>query len=105
MSCRYPAMLPRRRTSAAPDMDLLNDKECITRPEKCYTKQVKRNLEDTHPFLHKSLSDIGWTEKGIIMVFHAIALENQRYVARRAERNRHSEHWFLKSNQDGPQQP
>ena len=32
-------------------MDLLNDKECMTEPEKCYTKQVKRNLEDTHPFL------------------------------------------------------
>ena len=37
---------------------------------------------------------------------HAIiALENHRYVATRAERIRHSEHWILKLNQDCPQQP
>ena len=44
MSCRYPAMLSIRRTSAEPDMD-------VTRPEKCYIKQIKRNMENTHPFL------------------------------------------------------
>ena len=30
------------------------------------------------------------------MRFDRIALENQKYVATRAERTRHSEHWILK---------
>ena len=51
MSCRYPAVLSRRIASAEPVMDLLKDQESITRPEKCYTTQVKRNMENTHPFL------------------------------------------------------
>ena len=33
------------------------------------------------------------------------ALENHEYTATRAERIRHSEHWILKLNQDGAQQP
>ena len=48
MSCRYPAMLLGRKTSAEPDMDLLKDKERVTRQEKCYIKQVKRNMEEGH---------------------------------------------------------
>ena len=32
-------------------MDLLNDNECSTKLQKCYIKRVKRNMEDTHPFL------------------------------------------------------
>ena len=72
MSCRYLAMLSRRITSVAPDMDLLNDKECFTRPEKCFIKRTKRNMEDTHPFLRdgtttsrteNSLSLVGWTKQ------------------------------------------
>ena len=51
MSCPYPALLSNRITSAAPDMDLLNDSECTTRLKKCNIKRVKRNMEDTHPFL------------------------------------------------------
>ena len=51
-----------------------------------------------------SLTRIGWTEKDI-MLFDRLALENHKYVARRAERIRHSEHWSEKWNQDGPQQP
>ena len=43
----------------------------------------------------KSLSDIGWTEKGI-MLFDRIVLENHSFVATKAERIRNSEHWILK---------
>ena len=39
------AMLSRRITSAEPDMDLLNDNECVTRPKTCCIKRVKRNME------------------------------------------------------------
>ena len=51
-----------------------------------------------------SLTRIGWTEQDI-MLFDRIALENHSYVATRAERIRNSEHWILKLNQDGAQQP
>ena len=39
------------------------------------------------------------------MLFDRIALEIQKYTATSAERIRHAEHWILKLNQDGPQQP
>ena len=52
----------------------------------------------------KSLSDIGWNEQDI-MLFDRIALENYPFVATRAERIRNSEHWILKLDQDGAQQP
>ena len=141
-------MLSRRITSAAPDMDLLNDKECITRLKKCCTKLVKRDIvtgidkyvtesmqtkEEEHRALgkpiakarphmtpeghssflarwhddykyRKSFLDIEWTEQDI-MLFDRIASENHSYVATRAERIRNSEHWILKLNQDGAQQP
>ena len=84
-------MLSRRITSAAPDMDLLNDNECTTRLKKCCTKRVERNMENTHPLLRGG--------------FDRIALENHSYIATRAERIRNSEHWILKLNQDGAQQP
>ena len=45
------AMLLRRIAVAVPNVDLLNDKECTTRIKTCCTKLVKRNMEDTHPFL------------------------------------------------------
>ena len=32
-------------------MDLLNENEHITRPEKWCIKRVKRNMDNTHPFL------------------------------------------------------
>ena len=51
-----------------------------------------------------SLTRIGWTEQDI-MPFDRIALENHSYGATRSVRIRHSEHWILKLNQDGPQQP
>ena len=51
-----------------------------------------------------SLSDIGWNEQDI-MLFDRIALKNYSFVATRAERIRNSEHWILKLNQDGAQQP
>ena len=51
-----------------------------------------------------SLTRIGWTEPDI-MLFDSIALGNHSYVATRAERIRNSEHWILKLNQDGAQQP
>ena len=40
-----------RRVVAVPNMDLLNDKGCTTKLKTCCTKLVKRNMEDTHPFL------------------------------------------------------
>ena len=52
----------------------------------------------------KSLSDNGRNERDI-MFFDRIALENHEDTATRAERIRHSQHWILKLNQDGPQQP
>ena len=52
----------------------------------------------------KSLSKIGWTEEHI-MLHDRTALENHSFVATRAERIRNSEHWILKLNQDGAQQP
>ena len=52
----------------------------------------------------KSLSDIGWTAKDIVL-FDRMALENHSYVATEAERIQNSEHWILKLNQDGAQQP
>ena len=39
------------------------------------------------------------------MLFDRIAFENYSYVATKAERIRNSEHWILKLNQDGAQQP
>ena len=39
------------------------------------------------------------------MLFDRIALANHKYTPTRTERIRHSEHWILKLNQDGPQQP
>ena len=102
-------MLSRRITRAEPDMDLLNDKECFTKPQKCFTKQVKRNMEDTHPFLRdgsattdtesrcRTLDGLRRTSCCLTKIIGN--------VATRAERSRHSEHWILKLNQDGPQQP
>ena len=52
----------------------------------------------------KSLSENGWKESDILL-FDRIALENKKNTATRAERIRLSQHWFLKLNQDGPQQP
>ena len=51
MSCRYLAMSSRRVTGALPHMDLVNDNECFKRLKKCFIKQDKRNIENTHPFL------------------------------------------------------
>ena len=56
MSCQYLAMLSRRTTSAAPDMDLLSDNECITRLKKCCIKPVKKSMENTHPFLRDGIT-------------------------------------------------
>ena len=39
------------------------------------------------------------------MLYDRNALENHSYVATKAERIRNSEHWILKLNQDGAQQP
>ena len=47
---------PGRKTSAVSDMDLLNDNECITRLKKCCKKLVKKNMEDTHPFLRDGIT-------------------------------------------------
>ena len=77
-------------------------------------KRVKRNMEDIHSILARwhndyeyrnSLSLIGWTEQDILNAYDRIALGNHSYVATRAERIRNSEHWILKLNQDGAQQP
>ena len=65
-----------------------------------HTSILARWLSDDR--YRKSLSDIGWIEKDI-MLFDRIALDNLSYVATKAERSRHSEHWILKLNQDGPQ--
>ena len=51
-----PAMLSRRTTSAAPDMDLLNDNECSTRLKNCCVKFVKKSMENTHPFLRDGIT-------------------------------------------------
>ena len=51
-----------------------------------------------------SLTRIGWTEQDI-MLFDRIALENHSHVATKAEKIGNSEHWVLKLNQDGGQQP
>ena len=51
-----------------------------------------------------SLTRIGWTEQEI-MLFDRIASEKHSYVATSAERIRNPEHWILKLNQDGAQQP
>ena len=94
-------------------MDLLKDKECITRPKKCLHKASQKKHGGHSSILarwlrderyRKSLSDNGWNESDI-MLLDRIALKNQIYVATRAERIRHSEHWILKLHQDGPQQP
>ena len=66
-------------------MDLLSDKEHSTRPGKCCIKRVKRNMDSNHSFLRDGSATL--------------------MVATRAERIRHSEHWILKLNQDGPRQP
>ena len=50
-----------------------------------------------------SLTRIGWTEQD--MLFDRITMESHTYTATRAERIRNSEHWILKWNQDGAQQP
>ena len=52
----------------------------------------------------KSLLDIGWTEQDIVL-FDRIALENQSDVATIAEGIGNSDHWILKLNKDGAQQP
>ena len=56
MSCQYLAMLSRRITGAAPDMDLLNDNECSTRLKNCCIKLVKKSMENTHPFLRDGIT-------------------------------------------------
>ena len=56
MSCQYLTLLSRRITSAAPGMDLLSDKECITRRKKCCIKLVKKSMENTHPFLRDGIT-------------------------------------------------
>ena len=85
-------------------MDLLNDKEYISK-----TREMLHNADQKKHGQHSSilarwfsddryrkwLSDNGWTESEI-MLFDRIALESHRYVATRAERIRHSEHWILK---------
>ena len=53
-----------------------------------------------------SLSLIGWTEEQIIEDDKdTMALENHLYRPRGSESIRHSEHWILRLNQDGPQEP
>ena len=71
MSCRYLAMLSRRITSVAPDMDLLNDKECFARPEMLH--KADQNKHGGHSSIlarwhndyenRNSLSLVGWTEQ------------------------------------------
>ena len=58
-----PAMLSRRITGAAPDMDLLNDNECSTRLKNCCIKLVKKSMENTHPFLRDGITTAN-TESG-----------------------------------------
>ena len=113
LSCRYPAASSRRITSAAPDMDLLNDNECFLKAKEMlhkagqekhgsHSSNIARWLNDYKN--RKSLSDIGWNEQDI-MLLDRIALENYSFVLTRAERIRNSEHWILELNQDGAQQP
>ena len=80
-------------------MDLLKDKECNKAREMLHKASQKKHGERSSILARwlsdnryrKSLSDIGLTEKDV-MLFDRIALENRRYVATRAERIRHSEH-------------
>ena len=112
-SYQFLAMLSKRITVAVPNMDLLSDSECTTRPRICCKKLVNPSMDDTIPYskdgivtpnIESVLSDIGWTEEQIIE-YDKIALEDHSHVATRAERIQDSKHWILKLNQDRAQQP
>ena len=113
MQCRYPAMLSKKKTSAEPDMDLVNDKEYTTWPGNCCINRVRRNMDSTHPFMRdgsatKDTESRCRTMDGLRATscyLTELSEGNHIYVVTRAERIRHSEHWILKLNQDGPQQP
>ena len=63
---------------------------------------LERLQKDDH--YRNSLSLIGWTEEQIIE-YDMMALENHLYHRTRSERIRHSEHWTLRLNQNGLQEP
>ena len=108
MSCQYLVMLSRRTTSAAPDMDLLNERILY-----CCIKRVKRNMESTQPFMRDGSAATDTESRCRTMdgrratscYLTELPWKNHKYTATRAERIRHSEHWVLKLNQDGPEQP
>ena len=86
---------------------------CTTRPKRCCKKLVKESTEAIHPYLHDGTTTTsteirchslsGPSRKKL--PFDRIALENHSFVATKAERNRHSEHWIFTLNQEGAQQP
>ena len=106
------ALLLRRITSAEPDTDLLNDKEYTTGPRKCCIKRVKSNMERALHHLCEMAQlrkiqkvFVGQWKESDILLFDRIASEIRNTLRQELRRIRHSEHWILKLNQDGPQQP
>ena len=89
-----------RTAVVLPNTDLLKDKECTTKRNRCWKMHVRKSTENTQRYCH----EIGWKEKDI-MLFDRIVLEKQLFVAKRAERIQNSKHWILTLNAKGPRQP
>ena len=52
-----------KNSSRMPNMDLLNDKECTTRLERCCKKLVKKSTEAIHPYLHDGTTATHWVDR------------------------------------------
>ena len=52
-----------KNSSRMPNMDLLNDKECTTRLERCCKKLVKKSTEAIHPYLHDGTTTTHWVDR------------------------------------------
>ena len=103
-------MLSRRTAAVVPNTDLLKDKECASKRNRCSKRHVRKSTETTKQYVHDGKPAkstgllIGWKEKDT-MLYDRIALEKQIHVATRAENIQNSKHWILTLNAEGPQQP
>ena len=103
----------RRTAVVGPNTDLLNDKRCATRRNRC-SKRPDKGKHGRHPTIlsrwygfeeyRKSLWVIGWKEHHK-MLYDRIDLEKHIYIATRAERIQNSKRWILTAIAEEPQQP
>ena len=96
-----------------PSTELMKDKRCTTRRNRCLRKQDKKStgaipqvFDDGTPMqtTGSRFFDVGWREFHIIL-YDRISLEKHIYKATRAERIQIANNWILTANSEGGPQP